>query len=90
MTDTMVLQIALQAMLAAARLSAPILITALVVGMIVGLLQTVTQLQEATLTFVPKFVACGLALLVSGSWMLSELVGFTRELYLMVPDLVGG
>jgi flagellar biosynthesis protein FliQ len=90
MNDAAVLQIALQAMLAAARISAPILLTALAIGLVVGLLQTVTQLQEATLTFVPKFVACGLVLLLSGSWMLRELTGFTQELFSMVPSLVGG
>ena len=89
MTDTQVIQIALQAMVLAAKLAAPILVTCLAIGVGVGLLQSVTQLQESTLTFVPKFAAVALVLLISGSWMLSELVGFTRDLFAMVPDLIG-
>ena len=89
MNDTQVLQIALEAMVLAAKLAAPILVTCLAIGVGVGLLQSVTQLQESTLTFVPKFAACGLVLLLSGSWMLSELVGFTRDLFATVPSLIG-
>ena len=89
MTDTQVIQIALQSMVLAAKLAAPILVTCLAIGVGVGLLQSVTQLQESTLTFVPKFAAVGIVLLVSGSWMLAELVGFTRDLFAMVPSLIG-
>ena len=89
MTEAAVLDIAAKALWAAALVSAPILITAMAVGLLVGLLQSVTQLQEATLTFVPKFIAVGVVIVVSGSWMLQTLVGFTRELFRMVPGLVG-
>lgn len=89
MTEAAVLDIAAKALWAAAMVSAPILITAMAVGLLVGLLQSVTQLQEATLTFVPKFIAVGVVIVVSGSWMLQTLVGFTRELFRMVPGLVG-
>ena len=51
--------------------------------------QTATQLQEATLTFVPKFVAVGVVLLVGGNWMLSSAVTFTHELFDMLPRLLG-
>jgi flagellar biosynthetic protein FliQ len=88
MTDAQVIEIALQAMILAAKLAAPILVTCLAIGVGVGLLQSVTQLQESTLTFVPKFAAVGLVLLISGSWMLSELLGFTRDLFAMVPALI--
>lgn len=90
MTETSVLEIGLQAMLAATRLAAPLLLTALVVGLLVGLLQSVTQIQEATLTFVPKFLALGLVLLIAGGWMLTELVSFTQQMYGMIPQLVSG
>jgi flagellar biosynthesis protein FliQ len=56
----------------------------------VSLLQSITQVQEVTLSFVPKAVAVGIALLVSGHWMISELVTFTTELYGRIPSLLGG
>lgn len=90
MTDTVVVQIGLQAMLATAKVAAPILVTALAVGLFVGLLQSVTQIQEVTLTFVPKFVAVAVVILVAGNWMLGELVAFTQDMYRMVPELVSG
>lgn len=90
MTDTVVVQIGLQAMLATAKVAAPVLVTALAVGLFVGLLQSVTQIQEVTLTFVPKFVAVAVVVLVAGNWMLGELVTFTQDMYRMVPELVSG
>jgi flagellar biosynthesis protein FliQ len=60
------------------------------VGLTVGMLQSVTQIQEATLTFVPKFLAVGAVMMVSGSWMLRELVSFTESLYQLIPTLING
>jgi flagellar biosynthetic protein FliQ len=88
MTDTMVMHIGLMAMLAAAKLAAPVLLTALFVGLAVGLLQSVTQIQEVTLTFVPKFAAVGLVLLLAGGWMLSELVAFAQSMFQLIPELI--
>jgi len=85
-----VLDIALDALVLAAKLAAPVLVTALVVGFTVSLVQSVTQIQEVTLSFVPKAVAAGAALLVSGHWMITELVTFTHDLYGRIPALVGG
>jgi flagellar biosynthesis protein FliQ len=87
--EAAILDIATKALWASAMVSAPILITSMAVGLLVGLLQSVTQLQEATLTFVPKFIAVALVIVVSGSWMLQTLVDFTRELFRMVPGLIG-
>lgn len=89
MSDTAVTEIGLQAMLLAAKLGAPILVTALVVGLLVGMLQSATQLQEPTIVFVPKFMTLAVVLLVSGNWMLSEAVSFTRQLFEMVPRMLG-
>ncbi|HKT03778.1 MAG TPA: flagellar biosynthetic protein FliQ [Rugosimonospora sp.] len=89
MSDTDVIHIALQAMTAAAKLGAPVLLTALVVGFAVSLFQSVTQIQEVTLSFVPKAIGVGIALLVTGNWMLHELVSFTTDLYGQIPHLVG-
>jgi flagellar biosynthetic protein FliQ len=89
MTDNQVITIGLQAMTMAAKLCAPILITALVIGFAISLFQSVTQIQEATLSFVPKAIGVAVALLVSGNWMLHELVTFTTGLYNQIPKLLG-
>ena len=90
MTDTDVIHLGLQAMTAAGKLAAPVLITALIVGFAVSLFQSVTQIQEVTLSFVPKAIGVGVALLVSGNWMLHELVSFTTGLFAQIPHLVSG
>ena len=89
MSDTDVIHIGLQALMMAAKLAAPVLVTALVVGFAVSLFQSVTQIQEATLSFVPKALGIGVALLVSGNWMLHELVSFTTGLFEQIPQLLG-
>lgn len=89
MNEAAILDIATKALWATALVSAPILVTAMVVGLVVGVLQSVTQLQEATLSFVPKFIAVAAVIVLSGAWMLQTLVDFTRELFRMVPNLVG-
>lgn len=88
MTDTMVVEIGLQAMMLAVKLAGPILVMTLGLGLGVGLVQSVTQLQEPTLTFVPKFIGAGLVLLLGGAWMLREAIGFTRGLFDLVPTLL--
>jgi len=85
-----VLDIGMQGLLIAAKLSAPILITALVVGFAISLMQSITQIQEVTLSFVPKAAAVGMALLVCGHWMISEMVSFTHRLFDTIPSLLGG
>ena len=89
MTDSDVLDIALQTMVVALKLSAPILVPALVIGFVISLIQSMTQIQEFTLAFVPKLVGVGLALLISGNWMLHTLVTFTEDLFARVPSLLG-
>jgi len=88
-TDTDVTEIATQTMLLAAKVAAPILLTALLVGFMISLFQAATQIQEATLSFVPKMIAVGIALLVTGNWVLSQLVSFTHQLFDMLPRLLG-
>jgi flagellar biosynthetic protein FliQ len=89
MTDTTVIEIALQTMLVALKLSAPILLSALSIGFTVSLFQAMTQIQEFTLAFVPKLIGVGVALLISGNWMLHTLVNFTNELFERLPAMVG-
>jgi flagellar biosynthesis protein FliQ len=88
MTDTAVIEIGLQAMTVAAKLSAPILLTSLLIGFGVSLFQSVTQIQEATLSFVPKAIGVGVALLFSGNWMLHEMTTFTIQLFEKIPLLL--
>ena len=88
MTDTGILDIAIQTLLISAKLSAPILIVSLAVGVGISLLQAMTQVQEVTLTFVPKLVGVALVIAVSGNWMLSELIGFTNQLFEQLPSLL--
>jgi flagellar biosynthetic protein FliQ len=88
-SDADVTAIAVQTMLLAAKVAAPILITALVVGFAISLFQAATQIQEPTLSFVPKVIAVSIALLVTGNWTLSELVSFTHQLFDMLPHLLG-
>jgi flagellar biosynthesis protein FliQ len=88
MTDNQVVHMGLMAMTMAAKLAAPVLLTALIVGFAISLFQSVTQIQEATLSFVPKAIGVGLALLVSGNWMLHELVSFTTGLFDLIPQLL--
>jgi flagellar biosynthetic protein FliQ len=88
-SDTAILALALQTMLVALKLSAPILVTSLVIGFTVSLFQSMTQIQEFTLAFVPKLVGVGIALLLSGNWMLHTLVDFTTDLFDTLPALLG-
>jgi flagellar biosynthetic protein FliQ len=90
MDSNAVMDIGLQAVVIAAKLCAPILIVALVVGFAISLLQSITQIQEVTLSFVPKLAAVAVALLVSGHWMITEMVAFTTALFERIPVLLGG
>jgi len=89
MTDTDVTEIATQTLLLAAKVAAPILLTALLVGFMISLFQAATQIQEATLSFVPKMIAVAVALLVTGNWVLNQLISFTNHLFDMLPRLLG-
>jgi flagellar biosynthetic protein FliQ len=89
MSDTVIIELALRTMLVALKLSAPILLTSLVIGFVVSLFQSMTQIQEVTLAFVPKLIGVGLALLLCGNWMLHTLVTFTTDLFASVPSMLG-
>jgi flagellar biosynthetic protein FliQ len=88
-SDTDVTQLAVQTMLLAAKVAAPILLTALLVGFLISLFQAATQIQEPTLSFVPKMIAVSVALLITGNWVLAQLVSFTHQLFQMLPHLLG-
>jgi flagellar biosynthetic protein FliQ len=89
MNPAVVIDIGVQALIVAAKLGAPMLITALVVGFAISVFQSITQIQEVTLSFVPKAVAVSIALVISGQWMIAEIVSFTQRLFEMIPSLIG-
>lgn len=70
------------------KISAPILIIAIVVGLVVSIIQTTTSIQEQTLTFVPKFIAIMLALVIFGNWILKILTEFTIRLLNSIPNVL--
>ena len=69
-------------------IAAPLLLVALVTGLIVGAFQAATQINESTLSFIPKVVAMSLTLVIAGPWMLKILVSYTRELFESIPGLI--
>ena len=89
MSPEAVLDIGREAMYLALLLSAPLLLSALIIGLLVGILQAATQIQEMTLSFIPKLLALAVALLVAGPWMIDLFVSFTRRLFTSIPALVG-
>ncbi len=89
MTPETIITLGQRAMELAILLSAPLLLTGLAIGVIVSLFQAATQINEMTLSFVPKLVALVLVLMLAGSWMLELLVDFTRNLMKDIPHLIG-
>jgi len=88
MTTDTALQLMHQMLWTALWVAGPIIAVSLVVGLLVSAFQVVTQLQEMTLTFVPKLVAIFFTLLVGGGWMLSKLVNYSAKLIASIPQLI--
>lgn len=89
MTPEMVLTVAREALLVTLMLSAPLLIAALATGVLVGVLQAATQINEMTLSFIPKLVAVFVTLIVAGPWMTSLLVDYIHRLFTGIPGIIG-
>ncbi len=87
--DADIVHIVATALMTAVKVAGPILAATLVVGLVVSIVQSATQIQEQTLTFVPKLIVAAVVLVVTGSWCLRVLEGFTRELFTNVPTLLG-
>ena len=88
LTDTAILHLAMQVIQVSLKLSMPILATALAIGFTVSLFQSMTQIQEVTLSFVPKVIGVSVVLLMSGNWMLHTMIAFTQQLFAQIPDLL--
>jgi flagellar biosynthetic protein FliQ len=69
-------------------LAMPLLLTALVIGLLVGVFQAATQINEMTLSFIPKLVGMTVTIVVAGPWMLKVIVSYTRELFESIPALI--
>jgi flagellar biosynthetic protein FliQ len=83
-----VIHIVAAALLTATKLAGPVLVTTLAIGLALSVLQSATQIQESTLTFVPKLIVTALVLVLTGAWSLRVLEGFTRQLFAMIPTLL--
>ena len=89
MSPELVIQIGQETLRIIVMLSAPLLLSALGVGLVIGLFQAATQIQEMTLSFIPKLIAVVVALFVAGAWMLQLISDFTIRLYERIPALLG-
>lgn len=87
MNDTTVIELAVRMLTVTAELAAPMLLTALAIGLAISLLQSITSIQEVTLTFVPKMAGVALVIVLAGHWMISTLVSFTDQLFQLIPQL---
>lgn len=89
MTPEMVMEIAREALSVTVMLAAPLLLSALAIGLLIGIFQAATQIQEMTLSFIPKLIVLAVAIAVAGPWMLQVITDFTRRLYDSIPGLLG-
>lgn len=89
MNTEQVIEITRAALSLGAKLAGPFLLVVLVIGLVIGLFQSLTQLQESTLTFVPKLIGCALVLALAGNWMMIELLTFTRTLWENAGTYIG-
>jgi flagellar biosynthetic protein FliQ len=90
MSEDQVISICVSAMEVAMKIALPILLVGLVLGLMVSIFQAVTQIQEQTLSFIPKILGLGVVLVVLGPWMLGQILTWTEELYGQIPAVVGG
>jgi flagellar biosynthetic protein FliQ len=90
MTEAQVVTIVTHAMVLVAKVAGPVLVGALGVGLIVSVFQSLTQVNDYTLTFLPKLVVIALVIAIAGQWMLGDIVGFTKQLYESIPRLATG
>jgi flagellar biosynthesis protein FliQ len=89
MTSELVINLVRQALEVTILVSAPLLLTALLTGLLVSVFQAATQINEMTLSFIPKLLAIFAALVIAGPWMLNLMVDFTRRLILGIPGVIG-
>ncbi|MGH8600181.1 MAG: flagellar biosynthesis protein FliQ [Burkholderiales bacterium] len=84
-----VLTIAQHAVEITVLISAPLLLTVLIVGLLISIFQAATQINEMTLSFIPKLIAMFIALVVAGPWILERFIDYVQQLYMSIPQLIG-
>ncbi len=89
MDENSVIDLTMSTLEMALKLSLPLLLSALVVGLVVSVFQAVTQIQEMTLSFIPKILAMVVVIVVAGPWMMGQITSYTKELYGSIPERVG-
>ena len=89
MTPDTVITIGQQALHVTVLLAAPMLLSVLAIGLLIGMFQAATQINEMTLSFIPKLIILALALMLSGSWMLNVALDFMRQIFEGIPNLIG-
>lgn len=89
MGQDQVVSLATQAMTLALKIAGPLLLVGLVIGLLVSIFQAVTQIQEQSLSFIPKIVGVAVLIVVLGPWMLDQLVAYAQNLFLSIPSLIG-
>jgi flagellar biosynthetic protein FliQ len=89
MDQDVVISLATQALSLTMKVALPLLLAGLLVGLIVSVFQAVTQIQEQTLTFIPKILVTAAVLVIGGPWMLNQLMGYASELWLSIPQMIG-
>jgi flagellar biosynthetic protein FliQ len=90
MNQDTVVSLATQAMTLAVEIAGPMMLVGLVVGLVVSIFQAVTSIQEQSLSFIPKIIGLAALIVILGPWMLGQLVSYAQNLYLSIPQLIGG
>ena len=88
MNEDVVIHIFMDATELALKVALPLLLAGLIVGLVISVFQAITQIQEMTLSFIPKILAMVVVIIVAGPWMLGQLTSYTRELYGSIPERV--
>jgi flagellar biosynthetic protein FliQ len=90
MNQDTVVSLATQAMTLAVEIAGPMMLLGLVIGLVVSIFQAVTSIQEQSLSFIPKIIGLAALIVILGPWMLDQLVSYAQNLYLSIPQLIGG
>lgn len=89
MNQDTVVSLATQAMTLALKVGGPMLLAGLIIGLLVSIFQAVTQIQEQSLSFIPKIVGVAALIVLLGPWMLDQLISYAQNLYTSIPQLIG-
>ncbi len=89
MTPDTIIDISQQALYVITMLAAPMLISALAIGLLIGMFQAATQINEMTLSFIPKLLILVVSIMIAGPWMLELILNYTRRLFISIPGIIG-